>query len=106
MSLDISLIQNGKEVFSTNITHNLNNMAKACGVYYACWRPYEINCNKAKHILPMLKDAVEVLKADKEHYKKFDSKNGWGTYEEFLPWLESYVTACENYPDAKIDVSR
>ena len=106
MSLDVTLTLRGKTVFDANITHNLNKMASACGVYYACWRPDEINCTKAKHILPMLKDGIEVLKADPEHYKKFDSPNGWGLYIHFLPWLEEYTHACEQNPEAKISVSR
>lgn len=106
MSLDVTLTLRGKTVFDANITHNLNKMASACGVYYACWRPDEINCTKAKHILPMLKGGIEVLKADSEHYKKFDSPNGWGLYIHFLPWLEEYAKACEQNPEAKISVSR
>ena len=93
-------------MFSSNITHNLGKMASACGVYYACWRPEEINCKKAKHILPMLKDAIEVLKENPNQYKKFDSPNGWGLYINFLPWLEEYARACEEYPEARIVVSR
>ena len=106
MSLDVRLIQKGEEVYWSNITHNLGKMAQACGVYYACWRPEEINCKKAKHILPMLKAGIEVLKAEPKHYKKFDSPNGWGLYENFLPWLKNYAKACEENPEAKIEVSR
>jgi hypothetical protein len=106
MSLDVHLRLNRQEVFGSNITHNLGKMASACGVYYACWRPEEINCKKAKHILPMLKDGIEVLKENPDHYKKFDSPNGWGSYIRFLPWLEEYARACEEYPEARIVVSR
>lgn len=106
MSLDVYLKEKKQIVFDANITHNLGKMASACGVYYACWRPEEINCTKAKHILPMLKDGIEVLKAEPEQYRKFDSPNGWGLYDNFLPWLERYAEACENNPEAKIKVSR
>jgi hypothetical protein len=106
MSLDVTLKLKRETVFDANITHNLGKMASACGVYYACWRPEEINCSKAKHILPMLKDGIEVMKNYPEFYKTFDSSNGWGLYIHFLPWLEKYATACENYPEARISVSR
>lgn len=105
MSLDVWLKQDGVEVFDANITHNLAGMAEACGVYYACWAPHEIHCKKAKHILPMLKCGIKVLIADEEHYRKFDSPNGWGKYEHFLPWLQKYAKACEEFTDAKIFVS-
>ena len=106
MGLDVTLKLKREVVFDANITHNLGKMASACGVYYACWRPDEINCSKAKHILPMLKDGIEVMKSNPEFYKTFDSPNGWGLYIHFLPWLEKYADACEKYPDAKIWVSR
>ena len=106
MSLDVNLRVKGEEVFSSNITHNLGKMASACGVYYACWRPEEINCTKAKHILPMLEDGVKNLEAYPEFYKTFDNPNGWGTYVNFLPWLKAYTEACLTYPEAKIWVSR
>ena len=46
------------------------------------------------------------MKARPEHYKKFDSEYGWGLYIHFLPWVEKYLEACKNYPDAEISVSR
>ena len=106
MSLDVYLSHKGDIVYESNITHNLGKIASACGVYYACWRPDEINCKRAKHILPMLKDGIKNLRDDPDHYHKFDSPNGWGLYIHFLPWLEQYAEACENNPEAKIKVSR
>jgi len=107
MSLDVHLVLKGEGVvFSSNITHNLNKMAMACGVYYACWRPEEIHCKKAKHILPMLEKGVELLQDYPAFYRTFDSPNGWGLYDNFLPWLIQYTNACKDYPEAKIRVSR
>ena len=107
MSLDVHLVLKGEGVvFSSNITHNLGKMASACGVYYACWRPEEIHCKKAKHILPMLEKGVELLQKYPEFYRTFDSPNGWGLYDNFLPWLIQYTNACKDYPEAKIEVSR
>lgn len=106
MSLNVNLKIGKNYVFQSNITHNLNVMAKACGVYYACWRPEEINCKKAKHILPMLIDGILLLQSDPVHYEKFNSSNGWGLYKNFLPWLKEYCNACEKYPNANISVSR
>lgn len=106
MSLDVTLYDETGILFKANITHNLGRMAQCCGVYYACWRPEEINCEKAKHILPMLTDGIEVLVEYREWYEEFDSPNGWGTYEQFLPWLKEYASMCEKYPEAHIYVSR
>ena len=32
--------------------------------------------------------------------------NGWGMYEHFVPFVEKYLEACKEYPDAVIEVSR
>jgi hypothetical protein len=106
MSLDVYLKKGRETVYSANITHNLGKMAAACGVYYACWRPSEINAKKAVHILPMLSDGVRLLKDYPDFYKLFDSPNGWGVYDNFLPWLQKYAIACYQYPEATIKVSR
>jgi hypothetical protein len=95
-----------KCVFNANITHNLNKMADEAGIYEACWRPEEIGATKASDIIPILEKGFEDMKTRPEHFKKFDSENGWGTYEDFLPWVESYLKACQEYPDATIEVSR
>ena len=93
-------------VFDANITHNLNKMADEAGIYEACWRPEEIGATKASDIIPILEKGFEDMKARPEHFKKFDSENGWGTYKDFLPWVKSYLNACMKYPDAIIEVSR
>ena len=38
-------------------------------------------------------------------FKKFDSSNGWGVYDYFLPWLKELLNACKEYPLADIQVS-
>lgn len=95
-----------KCVFDANITHNLNKMADEAGIYEACWRPEEIGATKASDIIPILEKGFEDMKARPEHFKNFDSENGWGTYKDFLSWVESYLNACREYPDAIIEVSR
>ena len=46
------------------------------------------------------------LKARPEHFKTFNSPNGWGMYEHFVPFVEKYLEACKEYPDAIVGVSR
>jgi len=93
-------------VFSANITHNLNKMADAAGIYQACWRPEEIGAITASDIIPILEKGLADVKSRPEHFKQFDSENGWGTYEDFVPWVESYLSACLEFPEAIIEVSR
>jgi len=115
MSLDFSLVRRGKyddgedfksEVFSANITHNLNKMAEAVGIYGALWRPEENGFEKAKDIIDILEKGLIELKSNPAKYKKYDSDNGWGLYVHFVPWVENVLCACKEYPDATIDVWR
>jgi hypothetical protein len=106
MSLTVYLEEEGTCIYESDITHNLGSMAEACGIYYACWRPNEINCSKAKHIIPMLESGVKLLKKHREFYEQFNSSNGWGMYENFLPWVERYLAACKEHPEARINVWR
>jgi len=107
MSLDVTLTNkkcqhcgSEEEVYSSNITHNLGKMADAAGIYMHCWRPNEIGIFKASQLIEPLRKGIQEMKDDPDKFKKHDSPNGWGLYVHFLPWLEAYVKACEENPDA------
>ncbi len=122
MSLDVSLIdkvpyecdcpdcvtthEKSGTVYDSNITHNLGAMAEEAGIYQALWGPEEIGKTKANEIIELLEKGLTDLKARPEHFKKFNSPNGWGTYKHFVPFVEEYLEACKTYPDAIIEVSR
>jgi hypothetical protein len=107
MSLDVTLTRvQPAEVFSANITHNLGRMAEEAGIYKHCWRPEEIGITRAEQLIEPLRAAIKLMEDDPARFKKHDAPNGWGTYEDFLPWLRKYVAACEKYPDALVEVSR
>jgi len=98
--------QGGDEVYWANITHNLNKMADAAGIYEALWRPEEKGYTKAHQLINPLTEGLAKLKADPAHYEKFNSPNGWGMYEHFVPFVEKYLDACKANPNALITVSR
>ena len=121
MSLDVSLMGADKEyececcgnkyigsdeLFTANITHNLGEMADKAGIYEALWRPEEINGLFASDISSELTEGLKRLKESPEYYKQFNAENGWGVYEHFVPFVEKYLEACLEYPDAKIEISR
>lgn len=95
-----------ESVFECNITHNLTKMADAAGIYGAVWRPDENGFETAGQIIEPLRRGIELLESDPERFKAFSAKNGWGTYEQFIPWLKKYLSACLDYPLCKIRVSR
>lgn len=113
MSLDVYLHEGkcatcgrGDQVFSSNITHNLGRMAEAAGVYEACWRPDEHGYLTARHIMPVLERGIAALEARPGDFAKYNDRNGWGTYDQFLPWLKEYFAACQANPDALVDTCR
>ena len=106
MSLDFYLSQDGKEMFSRNITHNLGKMADAAGIYKCLWRPEENGFVKASQCVEPLKAGLLALVSDPERFQKFDSPNGWGLYIHFAPLVTAVLMACIEYPDADVEVSR
>ena len=118
--------EDDEQVYWANITHNLGKMAGEAGIYEALWRPHRLkegynilesdhqaewkfeeeNKTTAKDIIPLLEKGLADLKARPEHFEKFNSPNGWGMYEHFVPFVEKYLEACKEYPDAIIEVSR
>lgn len=93
-------------VYSANITHNLGKMADAAGIYEHLWRPDEIGVTKAGELIDPLTEGLARLKSDPAKYEQFNASNGWGLYEHFVPFVERYLTACKQYPNALVRVSR
>lgn len=107
MSLDVMLTAvRPTEVYSANITHNLNRMAQAAGLYEVMWRPDTIGITKAGELIAPLTDGLARLKSDPVKYEEFNSPNGWGKYEDFVSFVEAYLAACIESPDADVTVSR
>jgi hypothetical protein len=106
MSLDFYLTQDGEEVFSRNITHNLTKMAAKAGIYEVLWRPYEnLGITKAVECVPFLSIGLLELVCHRREYEALNSPNGWGMYEHFLPFVLDVLTACCDYPQATVKVS-
>lgn len=96
----------GDEVYSANITHNLNSMAAEAGIYKALWRPEEIGITHAEQLIAPLRAGLSLLKSDPERFRKFNPENGWGTYEALVQFAADYLVACEEYPTATVSVWR
>lgn len=107
MSLDFYLTEiKPVRVFDANITHNLNKMAEAAGIYKCLWRPDENSIEKAHQMIVPLSEGLADLIANPAKYKKFDPPNGWGSYEGFVEFVKNVLTACIENPNADIEVSR
>lgn len=96
----------GGIVYEANITHNLNTMAEAAGIYEYLWRPEEVGVTKARQLIEPLTAGLLRLTNDPEKFLAFSPSNGWGTYEGLCVFVSEYLDACEEYPDADVSVSR
>ena len=108
MSLDISLDREHITHYSfwANITHNLTAMADEAGIYEIVWRPEENGITHAWQLIEPLREAIATMKADPKRFKKHDAGNDWGTYKDFVPWLEEYLAACIEEPGATVSANR
>jgi len=116
MSLDVSLVEGqycshcgregGDVVFDYNITHNLGTMADAAGIYCHLWRPENLGIKKAKELITPLSQGLHLLKSNRSNFEKYNPVNGWGSYESLLSFVEQYLYACNQYPEADIRVCR
>jgi hypothetical protein len=93
-------------VYSANITHNLNTMAEAAGIYECLWRPEEIGITHAEQLIAPLSKGLQSLKRNPEQFYPLNPPNGWGSYERLVAFVESYLLACIVYPEATVAVWR
>ena len=111
MGLDVMLkyeVEEGKYLtaYDASVTHNLNTMAEEIGMYGYVWRPDELGVIKAKELIEHLQKGINALITNREHCKKFEPENGFGTYDDFLKFLIDYLEACQEYPNALVEADR
>ena len=94
------------EVYSRNITHNVNNIARAAGIYEHLWRPDEIGITNAKQLIVPLRVGLSILESNPEKFRKMNPDNGWGSYDGLVDFVRDYLAACEAHPGAMVEVSR
>ena len=90
--------------YSANITHNLTRMAREAGIYEHLWRPQEIGITTASQLIEPLTVGKELLKREPERFQAFNPPNGWGNYDGLVVFVEKYIAACIQYPDATVRV--
>lgn len=95
-----------RHAYSANITHNLNQMAEAAGIYRHLWRPEEIGITTARQLIEPLAAGLDRLLAEPDHFRQWNPETGWGSYEILVEFVRDYLAACEEYPDADVSVWR
>jgi len=107
MSLDVYLeVIRPTAIYDANITHNLNKMAGAAGIYKHLWRPEEIGITTAGQLVAPLRAGLALLMAEPERFKAMNPPNGWGSYDNLVKFVNDYLHACEENAEAAVRVSR
>lgn len=61
---------------------------------------------KASDLVDTIRDGLKWLLENEPAARKFDAPNGWGLYQHFVSFVEDVLRACEQHPDALVEVSR
>lgn len=91
--------------YEASITHNLGKMASEAGIYEHLWHPEGLNITRAGDLIEPITKGLQDMKDSPDHYKQFNPKNGWGDYAGFVNWIERYLNALKEYPDAVVETS-
>ena len=107
MSLDVYLeARRMCDVHTGNVTHNLLPMAREAGLAEALWYPVENGLDSAEKLIPILESGLSLLGSDPARFRQLNPENGWGDYNGLIKFVESYLSACKDNPDAVVSVSR
>jgi hypothetical protein len=95
-----------------NITHNLNRMAEAVQIEYfnlyeLLWYPIEnLHLQANKEYITKLEKCYNELKNNPDKYEKYNSPNGWGLYEHFVPFVKKVLDLCKENEGWYINTSK
>ena len=92
-------------LYTANITHNLSMMAQAAGLYTVLWCPEEIDLTLAVDLIRSLEIGRDTLTIHASQFKAMNPKNGWGTYDDLLEFVENYLDACREHGSAYVVAS-
>jgi hypothetical protein len=80
-------------------------MAEAVGLSDILWNPDKIGITLASQMITPLEIGIKKLEANPDKYKALNPPNGWGSYEDFVPFCKVVLEICREYPDAVIDAA-
>lgn len=104
MSLDLYMVIKSCEhcghvetTDSLNITYNLAPMWYA--IFDGAKQMCDIDTMSGEEAEPYLKIGLRRLKKKPEKFIALNPANGWGTYEDFVKYIENLIKLCKEYPD-------
>lgn len=57
-------------------------------------------------IKQILYGGLDDMERRPQYFKQFNPSNGYGSYDDFIFWIQNYLEACEDNPKALISVCR
>jgi len=108
MSYDVSLMMNTgaglKEIVDCgNYTYNVSPMFRdAFGEEDGINRLQGI---MAEDAIYHLEKAIHLMQHNPDHYRTMNPKNGWGSYEGALGYLQDILKHCKEHPLTQIKIS-
>jgi hypothetical protein len=96
----------GEVLYEANITHNLNTMAEAAGIYQALWRPEEVGITHASQLVEPLSEGLFLLQSDPARFEVMNPSNGWGDYDGLVKFVADYLEAAKEHPQALVRADR
>lgn len=104
------------EFWHGNITHNFREMAKNCKVhnwpldvnlYDQLWRDESPDKEDIGDYKVYLILCLNELESNPDKYKQYNPSNGWGTYEQLVEFIRSFIHALIDMPPGStIEYSR
>lgn len=99
------------EFWHGNITHNLGKMAENClsldeesqrySLYNLLWRDTQVpfTGNYLNVYIAHLAYCLYVLRNNPDYFKQYNPSNGWGTYEQLIEFVRSFIHALVDMPE-------
>ncbi|MCE6988150.1 hypothetical protein [Dyadobacter sp. CY323] len=105
MGLKVYLQDGEKQIDIRGTTHNNRELAMQVGVYDVLWKWKEKNIITGADLIKPVSKGLAELAADPDKYKNLDNPNGWGTYDNFVAFLEELFTQCVLHPEARVEIT-
>lgn len=94
----------GADVFVASVTHGLAKMAEAVGLYELLWHPERSGIVHARDLIDPLTDGLARLRRDRSRLDPFTPPPRRGNRFVLIDFMESYLVACQDYPQAEVRV--
>jgi hypothetical protein len=97
-----------KEYYWATVSNCHRELARAAEVYTAVWEPNTAGSTVAKQLIVPLTIGLAELEVHPEKFESIARRSvcaPYGGYQSFVHFIQGYLQACIEYPDATVRVS-